>query len=289
MDQPYQKYQSTFRSRPFHREADIRSLWISDIHLGSRGCQAGDLLRFLKTTRAETIYLVGDVIDLWALRRRPYWPKSHMEVIRRLLAMAKNGTTVIYIPGNHDHYLRSYSGQSFGQILIRERAIHTTADGRRLLVMHGDEFDRVIHKFPWLAHAGDIIYDGLRLLNHWTPFFSSRTPHHDTIHPQTVSAKIKHWAKKLVHLLSHFESQVESFCRDSRTEGMICGHSHFAEISDFRGITYYNDGDWVESRTALIEHHDGTMELVQWPAMADNTESSATLWPVTIPKIFNND
>lgn len=243
-----------------------RTLWISDLHLGSRGAQAEDLLRFLRQTEVERIYLVGDIIDLWALRRRPHWPRAHMEVVRHLLARAADGVNVTYVPGNHDHALRTYSGQRFGQIMVQERALHLTADGKRMLVMHGDEFDRVIHKMPWLAHYGDVIYDWLRALNKRLPL-SSRAAKPDGLQPRTISSTAKHKVKQLVHWLSGFERHVEQDCLAARADGIICGHSHHAEISRFRGVLYCNDGDWVESRTALVEHHDGRLELLRWPAM----------------------
>ncbi|MEJ2653819.1 MAG: UDP-2,3-diacylglucosamine diphosphatase [Acidihalobacter sp.] len=244
-----------------------RTLWISDLHLGSSGAQAEDLLRFLRQTEVERIYLVGDIIDLWALRRRPYWPSAHMEVIRHVLARAVDGVSVTYVPGNHDHAMRAYSGQRFGQVMVEERALHLTADGQRMLVMHGDEFDRIIHKMPWLAHVGDVLYDWLRALNKRLPH---RTHKDEGMQPQTLSANAKHRVKQLVHFLSGFERRVEQTCRAAHAHGIICGHSHHAEITRFRGILYCNDGDWVESRTALVEHHNGRLELLRWPAMVSS-------------------
>lgn len=254
--------------------ASYRTLWISDLHLGSTGAQAEDLLRFLRQTEVERIYLVGDIIDLWALRRRPHWPRAHMEVVRHILSRAASGIEITYIPGNHDHALRIYSGQRFGQVMVAERALHVTADGRRLLVMHGDEFDRIIHKMPWLAHIGDVLYDWLRAFNRGKPLDDSGEGGMDQPH-QTFSARAKYRVKKLVHYLSGFEKRVSQACAEARAHGIVCGHSHHAEIRRFREVLYCNDGDWVESRTALVEHHDGHLELLRWPAMAFDSRVSA--------------
>ncbi|APZ41891.1 UDP-2,3-diacylglucosamine diphosphatase [Acidihalobacter ferrooxydans] len=251
-----------------------RTLWISDLHLGSSGAQAEDLLRFLRQTEVERIYLVGDIIDLWALRRHPHWPREHMEVVRYVLGRAADGVTVTYIPGNHDHAMRTYSGQRFGQVMIEQRAIHVTADGRRLLIMHGDEFDTIIHKMPWLAHIGDVLYDWLRALNK-RPSGKKRAPPADGLQPRTLSATAKYRVKQIVHLLSGFEKRVAQTCAEARAHGIVCGHSHHAEISRFHDILYCNDGDWVESRTALVEHHDGRLELLRWPATAPQTSDEA--------------
>jgi UDP-2,3-diacylglucosamine pyrophosphatase LpxH len=244
-----------------------RTLWISDLHLGSTGAQAEDLLRFLRQTRVDRIYLVGDIIDLWALRRQPHWPRSHMEVVRHVLGRAAEGVSVTYIPGNHDHAMRAYSGQRFGQVVVEKRALHQTADGRRLLVMHGDEFDRVIQKMPWLAQIGDVLYDWLRALSKRLPRSAAKKEACD-LQPHTLSASAKHRVKQIVHFLSRFERRVEQTCLAARAHGIVCGHSHHAEITRFRDVLYCNDGDWVESRTALVEHHDGRLELLRWPAMA---------------------
>lgn len=250
----------------------FRTLWISDLHLGSHGSQAQDLLRFLRQTEVDQIYLVGDIIDLWALRRNLHWPPEHMEVVRHILARAAQGIRITYIPGNHDHAIRAYSGQTFGQVKIEERAIHLTADGRRILVMHGDEFDQVLRQVPWLAHVGDILYDLLRSLNRFAPK-TRKNDSLDEFQPQTLSARTKHRIKQVVHFLSRFERQVERHCTAARAQGIVCGHSHHAEISRFRGILYCNDGDWVESRTALVEHHNGQLELLRWPAIIQQQDA----------------
>lgn len=246
-----------------------KTLWISDIHLGSTGAQAEELLRFLRQIEVERIFLVGDIIDLWALRRRPHWPRSHMEVVRHLLARAADGVQITYIPGNHDHALRRYSGQRFGQIMVEQRALHITADGRRLLIMHGDEFDGIIHKLPWLAHIGDILYDGLRALNRKP---ASASADKKDLHAKTFSARAKHKAKKIVHFLSGFENRIAQTCAQARAHGIVCGHSHHAEIRRCGNFLYCNDGDWVESRTALVEHLDGQLELLHWPALTEETQ-----------------
>lgn len=253
--------------------SDYRTLWISDLHLGSPGAQAEALLCFLRQTQAQHIYLVGDILDLWALRRRPQWPAAHMEVARHLLAQATDGVEVTYIPGNHDHALRAYAGQCFGPIRIVERAVHLTADGRRLLIMHGDEFDPVMCHAPWLAHVGDVLYDWLHALNKGPSGRAANapTPKVGVQQPATVSARAKDITKRVIQVLGRFEHRIEQACVAVEADGIVCGHSHHAALRPMRGILYCNDGDWVESHTALVEHHDGQLELLHRPAFAPST------------------
>lgn len=242
------------------RRFSVRTVWISDTHLGTPGCNAALLLDFLKSVRCDTLYLVGDIIDGWRLKRGWYWPPLHNDVARRVLKMAKKGTRVIYIPGNHDEMLREYVGLNFGGVEIAAHALHETADGRRLLVLHGDEFDGVVLYARWLAFLGDSAYSLLLRLNtavnavrrgFGLPYWS-------------LSAYLKRKVKNAVEYVCRFEEAVAHAARERGADGVVCGHIHSAEIRRFGNITYYNDGDWVESCTALVEHPDGRMEIIDW-------------------------
>ncbi len=241
-----------------------RTVWISDIHLGTPGCNADMLLEFLKAIQPETLYLVGDIIDGWKLKRGWYWPQRHNDVVRRVLKMAAKGTRVVYIPGNHDEVLRPYAGLSLGGVEIALEAIHTTADGRRLLVCHGDEFDAVVLYHRWLAWAGDIGYELLLKLN--VQF--NRVRRQFGLPYWSISAHIKKRVKNAVAFIGRFEQAVADAARLRGLDGVVCGHIHSAEIRDFDGITYLNDGDWVESCTALAEHDDGRIEIIDWVQMS---------------------
>lgn len=240
----------------------VRTVFISDIHLGTPGCNADLLWDFLHSVKCETLYLVGDIIDGWRLKRGWYWPTRHNDVVRRVMKMAKKGTRVVYIPGNHDEVLRDFVGLSFGDIEIVAEAVHETADGRRLLVLHGDEFDGVVLYARWLAFLGDHAYALLLRLNIW--FNAARRalglPY------WSLSAHLKHRVKRAVEFISAFEEAVAHAAQLRGADGVVCGHIHSAEIREMGSITYYNDGDWVESCTALVEHHDGRMELIDWAA-----------------------
>lgn len=237
-----------------------RTIWISDIHLGTRGCNARLLIDFLDHTDSDAIYLVGDIIDGWRLKKRFYWPALHNDVVLRLLKRAKRGTRVVYIPGNHDEMFRQFVGLNFGGVEIRRKAIHETADGRRLLVLHGDEFDTIMLAHRWLAFVGDAAYSALLRLNvvvnhvrQWLdlPYWS-------------LSKMAKHKVKNAVEFISRYEDVVARAGGVRGVDGVVCGHIHTAEIREIGDVTYYNDGDWVESCTALVEHFDGQMEVLHW-------------------------
>ena len=246
----------------------LRTVWISDVHLGTPGCNADLLLDFLKSIQPETLYLVGDIIDGWKLKRGWFWPPRHNDVVRRVLKMAAKGTRVIFIPGNHDEFLRPYAGLGFGGVEIALEAIHTTADGRRLLVCHGDEFDGVVLYHRWLAWAGDIGYELLLKLNrHY-----NRARQKLGLPYWSISAHIKKKVKNAVAFIGKFEEAVAEAARLRGLDGVVCGHIHSAEIREFGGITYMNDGDWVESCTALAEHADGRIEIIDW---AEHTRQAA--------------
>ena len=237
-----------------------RTVWISDVHLGTSGCNADLLVDFLKSIECDTLYLVGDIIDFWRLKRGWYWPPRHNDVVRRILKMAKRGTRVIYIPGNHDEALRDYVGLSFGGVELAREAIHVTADGRRLLVTHGDMFDSVVMFARWLAFLGDHAYTFTLKLNVALNVVRRRLgmPY------WSLSAHLKKRVKNAVEYVSRFEEAVAHAAADRGADGVVCGHIHTAEVRQFGAVTYYNDGDWVESCTALVEEADGQMRIIDW-------------------------
>jgi len=237
-----------------------RTLWISDLHLGTPGCQARALLDFLKHTECETLFLVGDIIDGWQLRRNWYWPQTHNDVIQKLLRKARKGTRVIFIPGNHDEFARKYLQHNFGGIDVAEDWIHETADGRALWVMHGDLFDAVIQRARWLAYVGDSLYEfTLKLNRHLNSLRARRgLPY------WSLSKYLKLKVKRAVSYVGDFENAVAREARKRGVQGVVCGHIHHAELRDIDGLLYANDGDWVESLTALAEHADGALEILHW-------------------------
>lgn len=257
-------------------EASVRcrTLFLSDIHLGSRGCQAERLLDFIRHHDADTIYLVGDIVDCWALKRGWYWPQSHNDVVQKLLRKARKGARVIYIPGNHDEAFRDYVGTHFGGVEVRLDDVHTTADGRRFLITHGDAFDGVVRYARWLALLGDWSYNVLIRLN----TVLNRIRRRLGLEYWSLSAYLKFKVKNAVKFIDDYEKTVAEEARRRGVDGVICGHIHHAEIRDFDGIEYVNDGDWVESCTAAVEHPDGRIEIVQWTdAMRRDMDGSALL------------
>src|SRR5579883_231067 len=226
-----------------------RAIWISDIHLGTRGCKAAFLLDFLRHTDSEYLYLVGDIVDGWRLRRSWYWHQLHNDVIQKLLRKARKGTKVTYVPGNHDEMLRDYLDLHFGGVYVTGEAMHETADGKRLLIIHGDAFDGVVRYARWLAFLGDRAYNVALVLNHWFnklrlalgyPYWS-------------LSAFLKHKVKNAVNYIGDFENAVSAEAKRRGADGVVCGHIHKAEMREIEGVLYCNDGDWVESCTALVE------------------------------------
>jgi UDP-2,3-diacylglucosamine pyrophosphatase LpxH len=237
-----------------------RSIFISDVHLGTRGCQAEKLLDFLRFHDADTIYLVGDIVDGWQLRRSWYWPQPHNDVVQKLLRKARKGARIIYVPGNHDEAFRDYCGTHFGGVEVMTEAVHVTADGKRLWVIHGDQFDGVIQFAPWLAHVGARAYNILLRLNTLVrhaqrslglPYWS-------------LSGYLKHKVKNAVQFIDRFEAVLGEAAEARGFDGVICGHIHHAEVRRFGQVLYVNDGDWVESCTAVVEKSDGALEIVRW-------------------------
>jgi UDP-2,3-diacylglucosamine pyrophosphatase LpxH len=246
--------------RSFRPKSRYRTIWISDIHLGTKGCNADLLLDFLHSVECETLYLVGDIIDGWRLKKGWYWPDSHNEVVRRVLKIAHKGTRVVFIIGNHDEMLRDYAGFSFGGITLAQEVIHETADGRMLLITHGDAFDGVVLYARWLAFLGDHAYNLLLRANIWLNAIRKRLgmPY------WSLSSYLKRRVKNAVQYVCAFENAVTKEAEQRGVDGVVCGHIHCAEIRHIGDITYYNDGDWVESCTALVEAADGSMSIVDW-------------------------
>ena len=246
-----------------------RTIWISDLHLGTKGCQAEKLARFLKKNSCDRLYLVGDIIDGWRMRKGGYWPQSHTNVIRRILTLAKRGTEVIYVIGNHDEFLRRYDEASFGNIALTNEAIHQTADGRRLLVIHGDQFDTVVRCHRWVAHLGDIAYETLLVVNRWYNQLR-RLLGYDY---WSLSSFLKHKVKRAVSYISDYEEVLAHECRRRGLQGVVCGHIHHPEMRHIGEIEYLNCGDWVESCSALVERQDGQIELIDWQAIERSTKA----------------
>jgi UDP-2,3-diacylglucosamine pyrophosphatase LpxH len=250
---------------------NYKTIWISDLHLGTRGCDAQGVLEFLRRTDCETLYLVGDVVDLWSLKREFHWPLTHNDVIQRILHKARTGTRVIYIPGNHDEFGRNFLG-AYGEVWVKQRDLYVTGRGERLLIMHGHEFDAVTQHAQWLATLGDIGYQTLLRLNrplnllrrafgrdHWS-----------------LSAYVKSRVKNAVSFISQFEDAVVRYAEMYDVDGIVCGHIHTPVVKQIRDVRYYNCGDWVESSTALVERHTGRLELVRWRQV----EAAETIRPL---------
>lgn len=238
----------------------VRTLFLSDLHLGTRGCQAEKLLEFLPRYKADLIYLIGDIVDGWQLKSGWYWPQSHNDVVQKLLRKARKGARVIYVPGNHDEFMRDFYGTHFGGIEVVEKTIHVCADGRRYLIIHGDLFDVVIRHARWLALMGNHAYDLAIMLNtHFNiirrlfglPYWS-------------LSRWIKLKVKNAVNFIGEYEKTLSGEARRHHVDGVICGHIHHAVIRRVDGLVYVNCGDWVESCTAAVEHFDGRIEIIEW-------------------------
>ncbi|QPH55369.1 UDP-2,3-diacylglucosamine diphosphatase [Pontivivens ytuae] len=242
--------------------ARYRTIFLSDIHLGTRGCQAELLLDFLNGNDAETIFLVGDIVDGWKLRRGWRWPQSHNDVVQALLEKSRKGTRILYIPGNHDEMVRSYYGVHFGGIEVVERADHVTASGLRLLVTHGDQFDAIVMHAKWLAHVGDRAYNAALWLNTWVNYTRRLWNGQYWSLSKWAKAQVKH----ATSYISEYETVLTDEARRGGYDGIVCGHIHSARIADMDGLLYVNTGDWVESCTAVIEREDGSLRLLDWAA-----------------------
>jgi UDP-2,3-diacylglucosamine pyrophosphatase LpxH len=242
----------------------FRTLFLSDIHLGTRGCQAERLLDFLRCHDADAVYLVGDVVDGWQLRSGWYWPQAHNDVVQKLLRKARKGARIVYVPGNHDEFLRDYLGTHFGGIEVVDCAIHQGGDGKRYLVVHGDHFDLVVTQARWLALLGDKAYEFAIIVNRW--FNAVRRRFGFGYWSLSKWAKLK--VKNAVSYIGEFEKTLVAEAARHKADGVICGHIHLAAIHNDFGIRYINCGDWVESCTAVAEHHDGRFEIITWTHIA---------------------
>ncbi len=238
-----------------------RTIWISDIHLGTPGCKTAFLLDFLKNNESEYLYLVGDIIDGWRLKKSWYWVQSHNDVIQKILRKARKGTIVTYIAGNHDELLRNFLNISLGNITILDEVIHTTVDGKKLWVTHGDQYDGILKNARWIAIFGDVLYNFLIKVNG----FFNRIRRLLGFSYWSLSQYLKHKVKNAVNFITEFETVLLNETKNRGLDGIVCGHIHKAEIKEIDGLLYCNDGDWVESLTALVEDFDGNLKLVHWP------------------------
>ncbi|GLQ54622.1 UDP-2,3-diacylglucosamine hydrolase [Devosia nitrariae] len=242
----------------------VRALFISDVHLGMRPSRIGQLTDFLRHHDADTIYLVGDIVDGWRLAKSWHWPSDYNVLVQVLLEKANSGSKVIYLPGNHDEFLREYLGTYFGEVEFVDRTIHTSAQGKTYLVIHGDQFDVVVMHAKWLAHVGDWAYNAALRINMALNWVRRRLG----LQYWSLSAWAKQKVKNAVSIIGRFEEALVHEARESGVDGVICGHIHFADMHDRLGIHYINTGDWVESCTAVVENDDGSFELVKWTEMA---------------------
>ncbi len=250
-----------------------RAIFISDIHLATRGCKAEYLLDFLRHHECDTIYLVGDIVDGWRMRRGLYWPQAHNDVVQKLLRRARKGTRVIYLPGNHDEGMRGYLNMNFGGVRVMNRTVHRTVDGRKLLVMHGDQLDAVVMSARWLALLGERAYVAALGLNELFNAVRRRLgfPY------WSLSNYLKQKVKHAMEFVSDYRLTLVQEAVRRGVDGVVCGHLHRAEICNVDGVMYYNTGDWVESCTALVEHHDGRMEIVEWAKAVAAAEAGKEL------------
>ena len=247
---------SSFPSQSRH----YRTIFLSDIHLGSLGCQAEMLLDFLRVHECDYLYLVGDIIDGWRLKRSWYWPQAHNDVVQKILRKVRKGTRVYFIPGNHDEFARDFISHNFGGVEVVQNPVHKTAGGQRLLVTHGDEFDSVIHYAKWLAKIGDSAYLFTLVLNQ----FLNRARRRLGFPYWSLSAYLKYKVKNAVNFIAQYEETVATLVKHKGYDGIVCGHIHHAEMREISGVIYCNTGDWVESCTALVEHKDGRLEVLHW-------------------------
>ncbi len=244
-----------------------RTIWISDLHIGSTQCQSDALLDFLKHNDSEKLYLVGDIIDFWSLSKKMYWPRDHNTIIQKILRKARHGTQVVYIPGNHDENIREYDSYVFGDIVVKNSDIHTTSTGQRFLIVHGDEYDSIARHHQWLAKIGSVGYDwlieinrGIRLVRRLLGVQSHFS----------LAAFVKFKVKNVVQFISDYEESIVRTLKNEKLDGVICGHIHHAEIKQIEGFWYVNTGDFVESCTAIVEHYDGSLELLRWRKQEDH-------------------
>ena len=266
--------EETHRDDPHPESHEVRkhrSIWISDVHLGTRGSKAELLADFLKHNDCETLYLVGDIIDGWRLQKKTYWPQAHVNVIRRILTRSKRGTRVIYVTGNHDEFLRRYSGMSFGNIFLTDGYVHEAPDGSKPWGIHGYAFDGIVCNQKWLALVGDWAYETLLKLN----VLFNRGRKMLGLDYWSLSSYLKYKVKKAVNFISDYEKTLVYECKLRNYQGVICGHIHHPEVTTIDNIRYGNSGDWVESCSALVEDQQGNLEVISWLPDARNAQSAA--------------
>lgn len=250
------------RSRPEKRK--VRSIFVSDIHLGTRHCQADLLIDFLAAHDCDRIYLIGDIIDGWRLEKNWYWPDAHEDVVDAVLHKGRQGSKIFYIPGNHDEFAHDFADQLADHIHVVRELIHETADGRRYLIIHGDQFDVVIQNAKWMAYIGDWFYEFCLNTNTWLNFARKRMG----LGYWSLGAFAKRHVKTFVNIIGQYEVVVAAAVQERGVQGVICGHIHHAESRDMNGIHYVNTGDWVESCSAVVEHFDGSLEVMFWTELA---------------------
>ncbi|HEY5601705.1 MAG TPA: UDP-2,3-diacylglucosamine diphosphatase, partial [Gammaproteobacteria bacterium] len=255
-----------------------RSIFISDVHLGTKDVQNDCLLDFLTTVEAEYIYLVGDIVDFWKLKHHWHWPEINNQIVQRLLDKVKQGAIVTYIPGNHDERLRDYIGSNLNDVIIRENAIHTTKDNKTLLLIHGDEFDSVVMTNKWLVHFGDWLYERIIVLNRYYNYVRRQLgfPY------WSLANFLKMHTKKALRYIENFENAVIREARRRGVDGVICGHIHHPAVKQISGIVYANTGDWVENCTAIVEKNNGQLELLRWTQVRGLEKQTPA---VTIPEV----
>lgn len=258
-----------------------RTVWLSDIHLGCKDCKATYLLDFLRHHTIDTLFLVGDIVDMWALSKQFHWPEPHNQLFHALLSLPNEGTKVIYLPGNHDEPAQKYSNMSFGQVDIYREYIHTTATGKRLLLLHGDQFDQEVCFGKTQAWLGDKGYDLLLFINRWYNFIRSKKgyPYY------SIAGHIKTHIRGANHAISRYRNAAIALAKKVDVDGIVCGHIHHPEITEVDGKTYYNDGDWIENCSALTEDKYGNIQLVYWAQSSlekqcDKSQKDIRFFPV---------
>ncbi|PIX97142.1 MAG: UDP-2,3-diacylglucosamine hydrolase [Hydrogenophilales bacterium CG_4_9_14_3_um_filter_63_34] len=258
----------------------VRSVFISDVHLGTRACQADRLLAFLREYPARHLYLVGDIIDFWSMSRGIHWSPAQNTVIQKVLRRARHGEQVVFVPGNHDEALRDYCETAFGDIRVEREYVHETADGRRLLLIHGDEFDQVTRHHRWVAVLGDVAYNGLVRINAWLSWSRRQL---GISGYWSLAGYAKRRVKTALQFIFDFEVSLIRHVRERGLDGVICGHIHWAALREVDGLVYANCGDWVDSCTAIVEHEDGRLEMVEWSVVASTLCPAGTLFRGALP------
>jgi len=257
----------------------VRSIFISDVHLGTRACQAERLLDFLREYPSRHLFLVGDIVDFWSMSRAIHWNTAQNTVVQKVLRRARHGERVMLIPGNHDEALRDYCESSFGDIHVVKEHVHQTADGRRLLMIHGDDFDQVTRYHRWVAMLGDMAYNALVRINGW---LSKLRRLFGIAGYWSLAGYAKRRVKSALQFIFDFEDSVMRHVRERDLDGVICGHIHWAALKEMDGLVYANCGDWVDSCTAIVEHENGRLELIDWGVLSRERPAPSETLPVAV-------